>query len=228
MPLSLRVDASSLTLSGGFATLDCYVEADGVPLDGCRIRVTGEDIWSSRTVNGSSTISIYTDLFRTKGEFPYTVTATPKEPWIGSASISGSFPVFSSLYVIGYFVLLGLLAYYNHFKGKPRVDSPVIEPEILSVEKPVEPVIVEPSSFSWLYHSVLRFIESLSGVVAKPSDTIREYLRRITNSLSDGVRQVFDELSLLYERWLYDRPFDVDVERVKVLVQQVKEDKDED
>lgn len=228
MPLMLQVKDSSLIFSGGFATLDIWVESNGIPLDRARIRVTDEYVSTAYTVNGSSSVSLYSDLFRSTGDFPYTVSVTPREPWIESASISGTFPVYSSFLVIGYFVVLGSLAYNDYVRGKPQMDYPEIKSNIRSVEMPVKPIASKPGSFSWLYQSVLSFVESITGVVIRPSDTIREYVGRITNRLSEGIRRVFEELSMLYERWLYDRPFKVDVERVKVLVQQVKEQKDEE
>jgi len=73
----------------------------------------------------------------------------------------------------------------------------------------------------------LRVVERISGVVMAPSDTLREYLGRVADRLGVRVGGLFRELVLRYERWLYGRPSEPELERVEVLVAGLEEEDDE-
>ena len=226
-PLVFRVDASSWVFSGGSAALNFWVESNGVPLDWCVIKVRGEEDEVSYSDGGYSLVNLYTEVGRETGGSNYWVTANPAEPWIESGSLSGEFYVFNSLMVIGATLVAGLAMYY-HNKFIQRKEDSLSEP-IISVVDPA-PMEVEPiaTGFSGIYNGVLRFIRIITGLGMSPSETIREYVARVGLSLSRRVLGVFEELSLMYERWLYGHPIKVDLESIKVLASSITEKQDEE
>lgn len=227
LPVLLVVEAPDFTLSGNKARISCYVESGGVPLDDCKVRVTGDGIWLDRTVNGSASVSIFTDLFSSDVDYPVTITVTPKEPWIMSATYRGSLSVYSSFALVWYFLLLGAVAYYNRFIHKPKEVVPEQRRGVPVMDPVIEPIVVDSRSFSSIFERVLMFVSSVSGVQMLETDTIREYLEKLGTVFSGRVFELFSSFSLWYERWLYGRPYDVDLDSVDELAVLVMEDSDE-
>ena len=225
-PLDFRVDVSSWVFSGAFATLDFWVESNGVPLDGCVITIRGEEDEVSYSEDGFSRVRLYTEVGRLTGTSKYWVTAEPREPWIESASLSGEFYVFNSV-VIGASLVAGAAVFYLYrYRRRMAISqSEPVKPVLESIPMEVEPVTV---GFSGIYTAVLRFISVLTGVNMRSSDTIREYISRVGSTLSEGLRGGFEELSFRYERWLYGPPIKVDLEGIKVLAESITERQDEE
>lgn len=225
VPLSLVVDASSLVFSGGFAQLNCRVEAGGVELDGCQVRVDGVEDKVGYSEDGFVQIKLYTDLGRVSGDSGFSVRATPVEPWIRGASFGGSFYVVSSILVFGLALSIGVAAYYiyRNLNGDeyPDVDDLYVTPQAEDV------IEAEPTGVYALYAMALRVVFGITGLFLGRSETIREYLARIGEVLGGRVFELFRELSLLYERWLYGRPGEVGVERLEELVVAIEDESDE-
>jgi len=229
LPLVFDVSKSGVLFSGSSALFMYSVVSDGVELDRCRVEAIGEDGRSvDYSLGGDGFVQVFIPLWRVSGVYDVKLVADPFEPWITGATVTRSFYVVNSMFAI--FLGLGVIGaglLLNRYYDKKPVDSfeesvQVLEPVSIPVDE--VSVVTGAHSFSGLFLVALRIVERLTGVVMKPSDTLREYLGRVADGLGDRIGGLFRELVTRYERWLYGRPHESELERVEVLVAGLEEE----
>jgi hypothetical protein len=228
LPLVFDVSESGVLFSGFPALFTYSVTGDGYELGRCRVTVVGEDGSSvDYSKEGSGLVQVFVPLWRATGSYNVRLVADPYEPWIKGATVMRSFYVVNS--VLALFMGLGAIVaglYLKHYfdtrKPDTRIEMPV--PVVAPVEAPLAPPVFVHGGFSGLFLAALRVVERLTGVVMLPSDTLREYLARITDRVGDRVGGLFRELVLRYERWLYGRPYEPDLQQVEALVASMEKD----
>lgn len=229
LKLSLITEAPRFVFSGFGASMRYTVSAGGAGLNGCRVRVSGrDDVGLDYSQSGSGSVRLYVPLWRLGGDYGWRLVAEPDEPWINDGVVSGSFYVVNTVVIMFSLGLLGtggvyLKRYLNSRSGDTEsLDEPVLKP----VSMPVSESAMTKGGFGGLFLAALRFVEALTGVSMKPSDTLREYLSRVLDGLGDRMGGLFSELVSRYERWLYDKPYEAELDEVEVLVAGLKEDED--
>ncbi|MBD3171175.1 DUF4129 domain-containing protein [Candidatus Bathyarchaeota archaeon] len=227
--LNINLDTSRWVFSGSGMPVHYTVSSDGVKLDGCRIRlISEEDVGLGYSQAGKGSVRVHIPLWRLGGDYNWRLEAKPKESWIRSGSVSGSFYIVNTVVVM---LSLGLLGaggvYLKRNLGSRPDDMETPEETILT---PVSETVCEPAiskgSFSGLFLAALRFIEDITGLSMKPSDTLREYLSRVLDTLGERLGGLFSQLVSRYERWLYGRPKEPELEKVELLVSELEEDED--
>ncbi len=104
-----------------------------------------------------------------------------------------------------------------------EVEAIPVEAEITALVSEPDLVEVEPIGLSESYYLAVELITGYSGVELTGSATLREHLANVKNSVADSVYNVFERLSLLYEKWLYGPPEVPQDEAAKSLYKQIKE-----
>jgi len=99
------------------------------------------------------------------------------------------------------FIFLSVWA-VSRFRGVDRVSASEKAENEAKAEKEAYAVTdIEDIPSAYMY--CVRLLENRTGIRMKRSDTIREYLNKVSNRLSEGERVLFQELSLATEAYLY-------------------------
>jgi len=157
-------------------------------------------------VNHSLTLSkgITLPLTYLDGNFSFFVKLTPDEPWYRSSYKIFSVKVVNTLGILLLVPLFAVLAsqYLSKVRRKAyekRVEESKNKSEFHSLKEKEYPY---PSN---LFFKLVSLIERAFRVVMKPSETLREYLRKISNIPKDLYEEIFD-LFLSYEKFVYGGP----------------------
>jgi len=227
--LNINLDTSRWVFSGSGVPVYYTVSSGGVDLNGCRVRlISEEDVGLDYSQEGTGSVRIHIPLCILSGDYSWRLEAKPKESWIRSGTVSGSFYVVNTVIVMLILGLLGAATVYLKRNLGSRIDDTKTPEETLitPVSEPVSKSATPKGSFSTLFLTALRFIEDLSGLSMKPSDTLREYLIRVLDTLGERLAGLFNQIVSRYERWLYGRPHEPEFEKVELLVAGLKEDED--
>ena len=79
------------------------------------------------------------------------------------------------------------------------------------------------STMKDFYLRAVKLISQITGKSMFSSQTIREYLGAVGDSLGRSVYRVFERLSLLYERWLYGVPVKPNLKLIRRLLSKFKD-----
>jgi hypothetical protein len=228
-PLELRVNAPSWAVSGFPVRVQGTVMSDGVPVVNCSIGLESRvgSIVTKTGSDGRFEADLSPPTVLGTESYSFMVSATPVEPWIRSSSVSGEVFMTNLLTLVGGPVLLVAGGYYvsriirRRPRSRPNIreSQPVGEPIPLAVA----PIAgVEPEGMRDSYASALDLVSRRTGLSPRPSSTLREYLSEVWSSLGEGGRP-FRALTMLYERWLYDRAPEVNLGAIRGLLRRVRE-----
>jgi len=155
--------------------------------------------------------SVSVPLILLTKQYGYTLAVKPKEAWIRPVVMEKNLLVANVLTIICSPVLFGwFLVHYRGkiirlsfglFRGEKNdpwngYDTPQID----------DLRAVNPSDLEGLYKGAVFAVAQTINVSPRPSDTIREYLRRVEDKLNRSIFRLIRRLSLTYERWLYGPP----------------------
>ena len=228
-PMELSVDAPSWAVSGFPVRVKGTASSEGTPVANCSVRLesgVGSVITRTRS-DGGFEVELSPPLVLGTENYPFVVKATPVEPWIRSSSFSGEVFMTNLLTLVGGSVLVIAVGFYasKKIQRKPRTPSMareeplVAEPTTVTV---VPIVAVEPEGVRDSYAYALGVVSRKTGVIPRPSSTLREYLVEVWGSLGENGGP-FRSLTMLYEGWLYDRDVDVNLGAIRVLLRRVRE-----
>lgn len=208
MPMSLNLRVTRVVFSGVDVRLSGSAFTGGDPLSGCSVTAAYA---AGAYTNTTAMDGGFTLRFKAPGaglikSIPFTVTASPSEPWIKDASLRTSMIIVNP----ASFSLLLVAAIYaakQAFSHRRRIEQPRQMPEKQPepVSEPVqpEPVPVDVLSSYWASLSIIRRV---TGESQGRSQTLREYLSHVKAGLLEPVYKLFSSLTALYERLTYGPP----------------------
>jgi len=193
-----------------------------IDLESAPLRISGQDIKVSGTVSyttqplSRSIITLhcghksFTTLTKQDGKFDatiplsltspsqrqfYIVSVTPREPWMSSGTVKGSFLMVNSITMISLSTLLLVIV----IKKRPikREKNEELEPSALKIEYPTK------KGLQGIYIKALSIIKELTGEKISSSSTINEFVNKIKPGLTNRIYNYFKKISNMYERWLY-------------------------
>jgi hypothetical protein len=228
LPLELRIEVPIWAVSGFPVKIQGTAVCEGAPVVNCSIRLdSGVGSVVTRTgENGGFEADLSPSMVQGTGNYPFTLKATPVEPWVGSSSVGFRVFMTNLLTLVGGSVLLVAGGFYasRNIRRRPRRlarrDEPVVEVPIPVAFAPV--VDAEPVGMRDSYAFALDAVSRRTGMSPRPSFTLREYLSEVSGKLGEEGRP-FRALTMLYERWLYDRAPDVNLGAVRGLLRRVSE-----
>jgi hypothetical protein len=228
LPLELRIEAPSWAVSGFPIKIKGTAVCEGAPVVNCSIRLdSGVGFVVTRTgENGGFEADLSPPMVLGTENYPFAVKATPVEPWIRSCSVGGKMFMTNLLTLVGGPVLLVAGGFYasRSIRRRPRRpargDGPVVEEPIPVAVAPVSDA--EPEGIRDSYAFALDAVSRRTGMRPRPSFTLREYLSEVSGKLGEAGGP-FRALTMLYERWLYDRDPEVNLGAVRGLLRRVRE-----
>ena len=223
---SILVKPPLWALSGSVVRISGGVTSDVGALDGCSVDVywVGGAV-STLTESGEFSVVVPVDLLSFSSNIEFRVEAEPLESFIDPVSVSFETRVFNSFSLLA---VLGAVASGVYLYRRRVSVLPVVEPEIIVVVPSSGSNELEEDSPSSMYNQSLGLVSRKSGVTPHESQTIREYLREIQFKVDSYLFKVFEELSMRYERWLYDRPKPVDLDIFRRLWKRIIGDEPEE
>jgi tetratricopeptide (TPR) repeat protein len=214
----VKVEAPSIALAGSKITFKGWIRFEGMenltaleryemePWQEAMENLTvvakvGE--WMSiaqKVSEGFFSIEVYVPLSALIGDYAYSISVEPNEPWVSPTSMEGSIfilnPSTLMMPALAIFVAALTVRKVMFKEEKGKVESPkVIVKKVL--RKPTE-------GLAALYWSAIQMISTRTGVKMEDSYTIREYLHAVADKLNEGLI-FFERLSLAYEKLLYAR-----------------------
>jgi len=218
-PVEVNAFCSGVVFSGMMLRAVGVVSAEGVPLDGCQVRlVWGGEAASTVTEGGKFDVGVRVPFWVTSQVTGLRLEILPKEAYIDEDVVILETRIINIGSLIAFLSVLASAVYFMKRKTGQRVKPsiPTVDSEGKE-EASLEPV----EGFVSLYARALLVVKRITGLDMRASETIREYLHRVKKTLSGGVYSVFEELSLLYERWLYGKPFELSLEWFRSLVNRI-------
>lgn len=211
---TVSVNSDSWAFSGYSILVKGSVLAGGSPLGGCRVVVKGGfgEFSTETRVDGSYEVSCNLPVSVFTGINDFGVYAYPVEPWIDSSYAEAKVLVVNVFTIFVGVVLAGYGAYSlsKRVKAKPKklvVAAPVVEAVSYGTSVEVESVEVkEQKDLKSIILGAIDYVVGVTGLEFKSSATIREYLSNVRARLRDDAYELFSNLMLSYERWLYGRP----------------------
>jgi hypothetical protein len=208
---SLQVSSPSWALSGSRLPVTGKLSVSGIPIQGSGVELRSDAGSSSAIVKPDGQFTAEVDLPSTLFTSTYNyIVYSRTDPWIRSASATGSVLVINLFTVISLPILLGGAAYLAskkiHLTHRPVNLKP--PPLIDKVRSQVQPAsTTDPATrpeglrgvFAWAVSVVC---ERFDGVMGR-NMTIREWLASIRGRLDGPLYVLVERLSLLYERFLY-------------------------
>jgi len=105
---------------------------------------------------------------------------------------------------------------------KKREKWEEVESEEPEIEFKVESK-AELDNFPAIYSKSVMLVSDYTGLSMAPIQTIREYLSVVTGSLEAVHFELFDALSMMYERWLYGIPLEPKLGEARGLLEGLEE-----
>lgn len=226
LPLTVDYDVASWSYSGGSTSIDGKVSAEGVPLSNCSITVKmGSEILNLITEkDGSFSANLKFSIDTLSSSQSYTLNVIPQEPWISSGSYSGSVYVVNVFTIFGLPLFLGAVFFsgFRRYLGNrkhPPGDETSDGESLSDYADDVEHI-----GIVGIYLSSLRLIRRYTKSLIRPEHTIREYLTHVQDKLESRIYRLFEQLSILYEKWLYGRREDKkSVESAEKMLEEIED-----
>jgi len=223
----VEIDAycSEVVLSGMMLRVAGRVSANGVPLDGCVVRlVWGGKVASVVSEGGGFDVGVSVPFWASSEVSGVRVEAYPREAYVDGGALVLETRIINTGLLAAALAVSGSAVYLVSRRRPRRVDHGAT---VLGVSEAVEPEPPRVDDASSVYMGALLVVQRLTGYVIRSSETVREYLGRVRGALDGGVYGLFEELSLVYDRWLYGRPFELSLEWFRSLVEGLRSREDE-
>lgn len=229
LPLELVIDSPAWAVSGFPVKISGRALSGGAPVVNSSIIVeSGVGSIVTRTGDdGEFEANLIPSLVLGTETYPFVVKATPVEPWIRPSSVRVEVFMTNLITLVGGPVLLVAGGFYvsrnirRRPRGRPEYrEEPRVEEPIPVAVVPVAGV--EPEGMRGSYVYALGMVSTRTGVIPRPSSTLREYLSYVWDSLGE-VGQPFRALTMMYERWLYGKTSDLNLGVVHGLLRLVRE-----
>ena len=231
----IDIDAPGMVLLPFGLTVAGKVYSDLGPLDGATVNVTLGD-WevTTRTANdGTFKVRLNTGMSLTMfGSRKLEVSAVPNEPWNQASQVSPGLKVINLVNIFGLAlaIVVALFAFYRVRRAFRR--TPVVSPQpspatpetghtaVPQPEVPGGPM----SMLLAVYRQVLRLVQSITTMMLRPNQTLREFARETAPRLGP-LAGYFKEFTLMIERALYSKrpPQEEDVARGQELSKRLQE-----
>ncbi len=196
------------------------------------VEIDGREIVKERANNGSFTLEAPLGIDVWTGIHEVTIRVPPRPPFL-EATYTHELLVINVVQM-GLGIALCAVAFITlrRFLTRPRAKraSYVEESKVAEVRSIIEGIVAstrgkypsitdELSAIIDVLARVIYRVQELTGVEFKPYMTLREYLKEISDKLTDEVRNTLTEIIHTAERFLYSpvKPLKEDVERFKRL-----------
>jgi hypothetical protein len=197
LPITIELDSAPLRISGQNIKVSGTVSYMTQPLFRSIIKLhCGQKSFTTLTKqDGKFDATIPLTIISPSQRQFYTVSVTPREPWMSSGTVKGSFLMINSLTMISLSTLL-LVIVIKKRPIKPEKHEE-LEPLAQKVEYPIK------KGLQGIYIKALSIIKEITGEKISSSSTINEFVNKIKPGLTKRIYNYFKKLSTLYERWLY-------------------------
>ncbi|MGC9202694.1 MAG: hypothetical protein ACP5HX_08520 [Thermoproteota archaeon] len=208
----VRIDFPSITLSGLPLQLKVFTNVTSLFL------ISSDDINITYVNEGLNVTSDVVVPIGYLGEYiKFSIKLIPKEPWVRNWQTIVQVKVINAP-ALTILVILSLLLLVNYVKTL-RVSS-VVEKEKIAPTMPKVTMSLEELPYpARLFYELVNSIKALFGIAIKPSDTIREYLSKLSSSLPEKLFYPLSQILLKYEKAIYGGP-----EYGKKFIEEVAED----
>ncbi|MCD6312812.1 MAG: DUF4129 domain-containing protein [Thaumarchaeota archaeon] len=202
LPVRLEVEAPKIALSGTSITLRVRVLAEGNPSGEVMLRSFGSSS-SIPARSGVLLLNLTAPLTAFSGIELVKLTFNPKSPIYESSSAQVEILILNPLTAL---VPIAAALYLMRigFRGLSSMRRIALEKgEVEAIEKIRERAVRRaPEGISRIYLEAVRLVEELIGVRRRSSETIREFLERVSERLGEGAL-AFEELSYMAEAAIY-------------------------
>ncbi len=195
-----------LILAGTDLTLQGTVSSEDIPVSNSVVKASvGE--WSSQVTtieDGYFYASIHIPLTASTAEYECSVSVFPSQPWINSSSKMVKIFVINIIYLLAPLsvVCFAGVMFWRFLKpSDPPEDLSLLQVKS-SVLQMSETASVNETGLTGVYLKIVRTISKYTGVLMKPSDTIREYLHFVKKKMGK-LYGFFESLSIIIEKYLY-------------------------
>ncbi|MGB9896043.1 MAG: hypothetical protein ACPLN2_09125, partial [Thermoproteota archaeon] len=208
----VKIDFPSITLSGLPLQLKVFTNATSLFL------ISSDDINITYVNEGLNVTNDVVVPIGYLGEYiKFSIKLSPKEPWVRNWQTIVQVKVINAP-ALAILLLLSLLLLVNYVKTL-RVSS-VVEKEKIAPTMPKVTMPLEELPYpARLFYELVNSIKALFGIAIKPSDTIREYLSKLSSSLPEKLFYPLSQILLKYEKAIYGGP-----EYGKKFIEEVVED----
>jgi hypothetical protein len=146
------------------------------------------------------------------------VEASPREAFVDGGAVGLETQIINTGFLAAVLAVSGSAVYLVSRRRPRRVVDGAPVREVVEAVEPEPPRVDDASS---LYRGALLVVRRITGYGILSSETVREYLGRVRGALEERVYAVFEEVSLVYDRWLYGRPFELSLEWFRSLVERL-------
>jgi len=211
----IEVDKPGMVLLPFGLTVAGKVYSDLGPLDGAsvNIKLGGWEVTTRSANDGTFKVRLNTGMSLTMfGSHKLEVSAVPKEPWNRAGQVSPGLMVINLVNIIGlaFAIAVAFFIFYRVRRAFRRTPEVSLQPGPATPktrytaapqpEAPVAPV----SILLALYRQVLRLVQSITTMMLRPNQTLREFAQETAPRLGP-LAGYFREFTLMIERALYSK-----------------------
>ena len=150
----------------------------------------------------NATISLVTPISYLGENVKFHISIEPEEPWIRGWHGTLQVRVINTPALITLIVTVSVLIIGYKRRLRIRVGYPVKEGGIIETSKISMPQI-ELSYQAKLFYELINLIKAVFGILMKPSDTIREYISKLSQKLPEKLFHPLRQVLLKYEKAIY-------------------------
>lgn len=219
-PVVVSISAPPIALGGSTVAIWGSVSSSGSPVPGASVNVSisGSSASAVTGQDGSFSAEVPLPPWRASGWEIARAVAQPADGRLSPSSVSATVLVVSPLMTA---VAAAGVAVAIAFAKRASSGGKDTAPPAYAAARPMQAKLPPPDTLAGIYARAAQAVGSALGTFARESETVREYLARVSSRLG-ALGKAFGELTLMLEESVYGMG-DADAARGKSLLEMIVE-----